>query len=320
MRIKRGSGLVDYVIPTLVLGVVIGVGVMALSGNNLLLNFLTHSGNAKYNNGKLAMSSQGSPDAVNKAMIIAATTVKQANSIILPGQLNGTEEVPVSQCKGDSCSIDFGTFVLNGVPANYDEMVETIGVPGGTDKMLALIDEIIKQAEKLDPPVDLSMLKQLSNQGHALASLQKETEDRALDVRMSIDKKLNFQLQKMKDSQSDAFLMNQKIQATLTQLNKKFGDTTNQTHSNILNTVNILAQDILKTNKAYTDKMMDTYISGMLMAKEYTSIMDMDSVDAGKMKDSAKSIAHPKFSIHTNVNSTIICTTGKYKDTGKKCN
>lgn len=318
MRLKSGSGLVDYVIPTAVVGIVVGLGVLALTHNNLLLNFLTHSGNAKYNNGKLAMSSQGAPDAVNKTMVLASANNNQFDWTILAGQLAGTQDNPAFKCAGDDCSIDYGSIALNGIPANYENFVETSGASGGTEKLIAMVDELIKQADNIDPPMDLELLKQLSNQGHSLAAAQKKTEETANKATGGINLLIMAQMQTLQKQQATTIGLNQQFQDTLAQFNQKYSNPASQTQANILNTVNVLGKNIVDTNQQYSSMVQSTASYGLQESKKIKALIGIQNYT--EVKERTEDLLTAKFSFKTNINSTIICTTGKYKDTGKKCN
>src|SRR3989339_1673680 len=48
-----------------------------------------------------------------------------------PGDLNGSKNAPVTECNGDSCIIDYGDFILSGIPANFSD--ESISSRGNDD-------------------------------------------------------------------------------------------------------------------------------------------------------------------------------------------
>ncbi|MGD9580053.1 MAG: hypothetical protein AB7V50_01655 [Vampirovibrionia bacterium] len=76
---------------------------------------------------------------------------------ITPGELGGSSSDPVSECNGDTCVIDFGDYVLNGIPANFsDESVSSRGNDDLTNVMSSMIQQL--EAENNPPDQDLSDL------------------------------------------------------------------------------------------------------------------------------------------------------------------
>lgn len=322
MRIKRGSGLIDYVVPTLLIGVVVGAGIVALVNNNLLLNFITNSGNAKYNKGKLSMSSQGTPDAATKTMILAPKPKVVTTTSISAGQLKGTQENPVSKCSGNTCSIDYGSYVLNGLPEDFEGYVGSSGTSGGTEKLVAIIDQLIEEASKSDIDMDLALLKQLSNQGHSLAIKQKNGEDYALTIGNAKSDNISNELAWLSASASRASEVSQQMMQSLEQINQKYSNPANQAQANILNTVNVLGKDILEKNEQYTAAALSTYAlrnDPSVITKSDDAVGSQYIKDGTALANNLEAILVPQYSEKTNVKSTIICATGKYSDDGKSC-
>lgn len=322
MKNCKGSALVEYIIPTAVIAIVVGLGIFLLMDNNKLLNFITNSNNAKYDSDKLKLSSQGKPDAPTKDMVLAPQNYSQGLTdwMVAAGQLKGTPDNPANQCVGNSCSLDYGPLVLNGIPANFDSFVETVGTSGGTTKLASLIDEILAQAKNLDPPMDDDLIRQLSNQGHGLASSQKATEDyvKTLYNTGSAPALIN-QMMQLQIKQTSALAMNQQIQDTLDKINQKYSNPANQNQSNILNTVNVLGKNILDKNAQYSSMVMSTVGLGIGQASAAMTNPILSISASSMVQAQAQSLLHPQFSQGTNVNSSLICATGKYSDDGKTC-
>lgn len=91
------------------------------------------------------------------------------------GDLGGEPKAPVMNCVKTICAIDYGTIILNGVPANFNEIVETSGTAGGTDEILALLEQVAEQKAK-DPETTPQELEDLSNliaRGREIVAIEK---------------------------------------------------------------------------------------------------------------------------------------------------
>ncbi|MEW5819992.1 MAG: hypothetical protein AB1782_07350, partial [Cyanobacteriota bacterium] len=102
-------------------------------------------------------------------------------------ELNGTPDKPVSKCSGGMCSIDYGSFVLNGIPQNFDEFVQTGGTSGGSDKLAELVMQIAEQLEKNGDSAGAAEFRNLANISHFIADLQKQTEQMAQSCQSETD-------------------------------------------------------------------------------------------------------------------------------------
>lgn len=78
------------------------------------------------------------------------------------GQLGGTPQTPVNQCVGDRCVVDFGSVVLNNIPHDFSEIIETSGASGGTEVVLGLVEQVAEQL-KDNPDVTKNQLEQIKN-------------------------------------------------------------------------------------------------------------------------------------------------------------
>lgn len=167
MRKKQGSALVDYVIPTAVVGLVAGLGLFNLSQNGDILNFTAASGN---------MNIQAD---ANQAIVGKDTALNQElYSKLEGGSLDGTPDAPAQLCEDGSCIIDFGTFSLSNVPENFNEIVETTGASGGTEKIYEMLEEIANQLENTPNDAVADDIRILANLGHNMALIEKVFEDK----------------------------------------------------------------------------------------------------------------------------------------------
>lgn len=92
------------------------------------------------------------------------------------GELGGSPGTPASSCTGDRCTIDYGTFVLNGIPADFGEFVETSGTAGGTNQLASLMEQIAQQLEEAGDTTAANEFIRLADLGHYLADHQKMVE------------------------------------------------------------------------------------------------------------------------------------------------
>lgn len=152
-KFNNGQNLSEFGILLLILAVVAVIG-LTLLGQNVFKMFRTTT-----------------------AKTLNYDPIGMGNISEVPaGTLGGTPDKPVKQCNGKICIIDFGNFILNGMPADFNEFVETGGSSGGTDTLSNLIDQIAQQLEKSGKPDESLEFKKLANIGHNLAAIQKEIE------------------------------------------------------------------------------------------------------------------------------------------------
>lgn len=102
-----------------------------------------------------------------------------------PGDLKGSPSSPVSECNANECILDYGDYILSGIPANFsDESTSS----RGTDQLAKLMGNMISQLEaENDPPNDdLTALINLINQAviktDIIGDAEQVLEVAALDV------------------------------------------------------------------------------------------------------------------------------------------
>ena len=97
-----------------------------------------------------------------------------------PGSLPGSSLTnPVRECAGDICALDYGEFVLNGIPDDFGTFVETSGTAGGTDLMSDMLAQIADYLEESGDTEGAEEYKQLANLGHYLADVHEIIEQAA---------------------------------------------------------------------------------------------------------------------------------------------
>jgi Flp pilus assembly pilin Flp len=94
-----------------------------------------------------------------------------------PGDLGGTTDQPVSFCSEGVCAVDYGEFVLNGIPENFQEFAQASGVSGGTDMLSSLIEQIARQLEQQGDIEGATNYRNLANMGYFLSSTQNTIEN-----------------------------------------------------------------------------------------------------------------------------------------------
>ncbi|MEW5820076.1 MAG: hypothetical protein AB1782_07770 [Cyanobacteriota bacterium] len=161
----KGSNIVEYVIPLVLIGLVVGLGIYYIFSSGGLQNFY--------------LSSNKSRISANNTMQIGEKLAedKLINMQNIPGFLGGTPDNPKKQCDGEVCTIDYGTFILEGLPANFNEFVQTAGVSGGTDKLAELLKQIASQVNSQGNEELANDILNLANLGHNISLLQNNVED-----------------------------------------------------------------------------------------------------------------------------------------------
>lgn len=93
------------------------------------------------------------------------------------GDLGGTPTAPVVKCVESMCTIDYGEFVLNGLPDDFSEYIQSSGTSGGTDALASLLTQMSDQLESNGNNIQASDIKKLSLLVKMLGQTQKNTED-----------------------------------------------------------------------------------------------------------------------------------------------
>lgn len=98
--------------------------------------------------------------------------------ITTAGSLGGTPDNPVQQCSAGTCGIDFGDFVLNGIPENFGDFVQTSGTSGGADQLADIFAQLAEQMQTSDPEGYEEYMR-LANLVHIQADIVKQVENKA---------------------------------------------------------------------------------------------------------------------------------------------
>lgn len=159
--INKGSSLVQYAIIIALIALAL-VPVFYMFGHNIISSFNElHQG----------LSGQEAPLSKNPGPVNTATQ----------SSLKGTSENPVKNCVDGVCSIDFGNYILTGIPENFDMFIQTQGTSGGTDKIAELIEQLANQLTNDGKIEEGKEIMRLATLGHNLALLQNYAESIVVD-------------------------------------------------------------------------------------------------------------------------------------------
>ncbi|MEW5819490.1 MAG: hypothetical protein AB1782_04810 [Cyanobacteriota bacterium] len=164
MRSGKGANLVEYIIPVALIGLIVGMGLYTVFSEGLLLKFIGSSGDIKIDEstGKAFLGS----NIDNKSYLLNA-----------PGSMGGTSDKPVKECKNGKCTIDFGDYILSGIPDNFSEFVEAQGNSGGTDQLAAIFDQLAEQILEEGDQAGYQEYLNMANLCHYLAKMQRNVEE-----------------------------------------------------------------------------------------------------------------------------------------------
>lgn len=166
MRINKGGSSFEYVIPLAVIAVVVGLGIYQLASSGFLAKLFQSTGKGTIEGNKFILN-KTSPN----------STKMVNNQLFVPGSLNGTKENPQMECKEEKCNIDFGEFVLTGIPAGSSD-VSTAGRGSDlTTDYLQLLQQLADQLRNTDPAL-ADVIQKLADQGKKVAAEEKKLEDK----------------------------------------------------------------------------------------------------------------------------------------------
>ena len=161
-KYRKGISITEYIIPIAVVGLIAGLSLYNLSSNGNLEKFFMFSVDG-------TLDTNGTSIQVNKPD-------KYIPIKLNGGEFGGTTAQPVEYCINNMCKIDFGEFVLTGIPEDFEEFVKTQGSSGGSNVLANLLMQISKQLEKEGDLTGALDYKNMANIGHYLASVQEKME------------------------------------------------------------------------------------------------------------------------------------------------
>lgn len=287
---SKGANLIEYVIPLALVGVVVGLGMFYLFSSGTLANFLKGSMGAHDNGEKVVLDKN-----VNETTIISEQQKAYTGS-------GGSEKDPQAKCSGNSCSIDFGSYTLSGIPADFTEYIESAATSGGTKKLAELLKQIADNANIDEESKNL--IKQLAEKGHGLATIEENAESEAHYYRDFPDG----------------------VPASFENYAEKL------LHGIVRKDFDSLYSQIVNNLKSSTDEdkvvalsvvqLLGTEIKNLANSMEQTlNLVDSQS-GASSSAEVFENIVMPPLSTYnetTDLHSGIICLKGRGSDTGKKC-
>ncbi|MEW5821081.1 MAG: hypothetical protein AB1782_12890 [Cyanobacteriota bacterium] len=291
---SNGASLAQYAI---LLGTIIVVIVPAFYyfGNEIVSILQSYTNAYGGMNEAIASNTVASSDSATTPSTDPATTPSA-------GPLGGTPAVPVRDCSSDSCSIDFGSFMLSGIKDNYPGFVETAGTSGGSTELALILDQIADAADNGLIDVDSALLRKLANSGHSVADMAKQVEDQLETMKdgtttSQVGKELLFDYILSLD---DTNAFNNVLTEVLNEL--PYGT---QEEKNIRDLVSFLGDQIVIVNDVFISK-VDPVLAG---------IGDYDTIP----KELLVQMLDIKASDYTDLDSQIICKTGDGEDPGHQC-
>jgi Flp pilus assembly pilin Flp len=162
MRIQKGSSVSQYAIIIVLIALAL-VPVLYILGKNISENFNSFSQGLENKD----TQQDGSTSISNSTLTVAG------------GELGGTPDKPVKVCDNSSCTVDYGDFVLQGIPADLNSFLQSSGTSGTTKLFAGMLDQITAQIEKEDNSEEVQALKDLANLQHYTAEIQKIVEEAA---------------------------------------------------------------------------------------------------------------------------------------------
>jgi hypothetical protein len=160
-------------LPTAIVGLAFGLALWWLVDNYSILGFISGSSNAEMQ----ITTGQG---IINPL---------KSSELDLPVSPNN----PETTCDGTTCTIDFGEFVISGIPENFAQYVNDNKSSGGTDKLMEMLEQIATHLEDNGDKRGAEEFRDLANLGHYIAELERIVEGTALANSSTGDPVRNFQ-------------------------------------------------------------------------------------------------------------------------------
>ncbi|MEW5821321.1 MAG: hypothetical protein AB1782_14100 [Cyanobacteriota bacterium] len=294
-KFSKGNSLSQYAIIIAIIAVVL-IPLFFIMGNNIYDNF--NNFNKTLGNKKIAIQTNlAQTTTSNPSSTVSTTTPDKLD-------LGGTPETPVRTCKNALCTIDYGEFILQGVPEDLNDYLQSSGNSGTTDFLSSLLDQIVSQVANLDTSVDIDLIQKLANEGHAIAALEKQLEEESAKISLNPEKDLSSKQEDLFDDIGDAL----------------------EDGNNINNFNNYLKQinSQLTASNTSDDERLKILIN--LLSGEIKNLANHVSVSADNVgiispdMNAINNVLKPNASLNTNLDSAIICVADDNVDTDNKCN
>lgn len=163
---QKGASLAQYAIVIAIVSVGI-IGVYSMLGQQIVKQLNLYLKAFQDNNVKIS----------NNAKII---TQNPGGALTKPGQWNGGPgKPPVSKCTNGVCDIDFGDYILSGIPENFNDFTHSNGASGANDKIYSLYMQLANQLETNGDLAGAQGFRDLANVLKFMVDNQKKMEDLA---------------------------------------------------------------------------------------------------------------------------------------------
>lgn len=174
VRNYKGQNLVEFLIIT---GLVVFAALIALT-------FLGDEIKALFSNSQAKTSAYKPFNWDNKS---SKTTTATTTPGTAESTLNGTPKQPIQSCSDGLCTIDYGDFILTGIPEDFSGFMEASGTSGGTDKLASILEQLADQLEETGDNDGADEFRDLANLTHFLADINKSVESNALKCKSESD-------------------------------------------------------------------------------------------------------------------------------------
>ena len=343
---SRGSALVDYILPTALIGVVVGLSLWALTESNLLLNFLANSVNGQSQNGVLVIDHNYSTTSIPINTSIPEVNTNASTPVTTPV----STIIPPGTYDKATGTINLGNFTLTGLPENFSEFTETAGAAGGTDKLASLIKQIADQVEQTGDVAQAEEIRKLATMGHNIASIQKQLEQETVNCNgdincvwdTSVDQISDFEnydtrytdkpvdlamfdvgtigqmrLDKVNDPVAYQSYLDKNHPAAhyvetfdTLMANPSLSSDVKGLIKELSWNIGMVGEEFEENFVVLTDGRQDKYMVDPLTLESVNIPVESRTIDQ---------ITSFKSSTITNLNSALICASGQYTDSGTKC-
>jgi hypothetical protein len=314
-RNNKGNSLPQYIIIIALIALAL-TPVFIFLGNYLFQYFDSLKNSFTNNNAQIQTNS------VSKTNNVPVNTETPAVNTVTSGTLGGTITKPVKQCTNGKCDIDFGNFVLQGIPENFQEAVVSGGASGGTETIKALLMQISLQLEEKGLNAESEDIKNLANLGHELAGMEKAVENLELQCNYDKDCIKNANETKL-DPSICKYLPKCTYKNLFNTLDADFilansEDTNDPETPAVYEYVNI-------TDKIKNNNNIDNNVKGIIeLLSANIRQISQDVHELGHMSDpvyydSNLTLQDYNASKLTNLDAGLICASGNYEDVQNKC-
>lgn len=224
---------------------------------------------------------------------------------ITPGTLGGSSAAPKIQCSGNDCVIDFGDYVIEGIPGNFSEFIQSSGTSGGTHLLATVLEEIAQKA-----PVDeetKNLIQQLANNGHGIAYNEEYMHNQISQlIAENGNNSTSYDIASILDLNEETNMLD--FHTVLEQLNTSLGTNADPNYQNTLIMINALSDNILN-------------LASNALSNSSAIFRVADANGALTEEDTQKYLqAIHDGSVVTDMDSSVICGMGNGADNGYNCN